>query len=262
MENFWVLSEHPFVTWHADVTSILDEPETLVELTCEILNAGRESDLVAPVEVSDLGFTRRGAEDLTKLVRQRWKDDGVVELFKAMETARVEARLSWFDRDDRIVEASTADLATVLALAQPVPGAIPRSLMAPGYSPVAFSGWRLHYSDHRILVTTPIHRATFGCALHSDIWFPYVLGHAHPKGDLEHWFDNRQLAERHTPRLNAFVERCAALVEKAGARWYVEPSESDRTVAQFVHSRGIDMAPSVPVLMPAELIHADWTPTD
>lgn len=258
MRNLWVQTEAPFVTWHADVTALLDKPDVLVDLTCSILEAGAEHDLVIPVEVPDVGFVQDDARPLPDVIRECWNDRGIVELFRPLRSARVQARLSWFDRHDKIVEQSTEDLAAVLTDLQPVPGAIRRTLLDGGYSPVAFDGWRLSYPDHRTLATKPIERATFGCALHSDIWFPYVRGLAHPKCDLDRWFDNRDLALRHTPRLNSFVERCAALVVGAGGRWYVEASESKRTVAPFVHDRGIHLDPPTPALASKEALDVVW----
>jgi len=65
-------------------------------------------------------------------------------------------------------------------------------------------------------------RETFNVALRSDIWFPYVIGAAHPSRDLEHFFDHRELAHRNTPRLNQLLATIARLVTEAGGRWYLD----------------------------------------
>jgi hypothetical protein len=262
MKNLWVQTENPFVTWHADVTPLLGKPESLVELVCAICDVGAEQEVFVPVEVPRLGFARGRTASISALVRQRWTDHGIVELFQSLRGARAEARPAWFDRDDRIIEGNIDDLGLLLTTLQPVPGAIYPNYRAPGFAPVAFSGWSLAYPDRRALAETPRDRVTFGCSLHSDIWFPFVLGFAHPQCDLEHWFDNRELETRHTPRLNAFIERCATLVTEAGARWYVEPAESNRLVAAWVNERGIRLDGPVPDLMPETALEAIWEAVD
>ena len=58
--------------------------------------------------------------------------------------------------------------------------------------------------------------------LDTDIWFPSVMGFDEPLpdvGDPPDSYDNRALAERHTPRLNAFLDAAAREVAAIGGRW-------------------------------------------
>jgi hypothetical protein len=262
MRNLWVQTEDAFARWHADVTGLLAKPEVLVELACAIYDAGVEYDVLLPLKAPKLGFERGRSPDITTLARRRWKEQRTVGLFKAMSSAHVEAMVAWFDRDHQIIEQMTHDLSEVLTALEPVPGAIYRHCREPGPPPVELTGWAFDYPDRHTPVQKPLGRVTFGCALHSDIWFPFVLGFAHPQRDLKRWFDNRELATRHTPRLNAFIERCATLVTDVGARWYVEPAESNRLAAAWVHERGIRLDGPVPDLMPETALEAVWEAVD
>jgi hypothetical protein len=51
---------------------------------------------------------------------------------------------------------------------------------------------------------------------HSDNWYPYVMGAAHPLRDHVRMFDNIELALCHTPRLNAFLGEVADATRAAG----------------------------------------------
>ena len=83
---------------------------------------------------------------------------------------------------------------------QPAPDTIALSNRVPGSSPIGIKGGRISYQG-----SSPSPRPRFGevfsITLYSDIWFPYVLGMAHPACDYERFFDNRERSKRHTPRL-------------------------------------------------------------
>jgi hypothetical protein len=70
-----------------------------------------------------------------------------------------------------------------------------------------------------------------GCCMNielcSDIWFPRVEGCLERKNRFEGGYDNSELANRHTPRLNRFLEAIHDQVIKMGGKWsipsYVAP---------------------------------------
>jgi hypothetical protein len=73
--------------------------------------------------------------------------------------------------------------------------------------------------------------------LTSDIWFPVVKGFVEKKVGIGHifgadkpavykrGFDNRELANRHTPRLNRFLSAIAAKVTEMGGEWSIREHE-------------------------------------
>jgi hypothetical protein len=69
-------------------------------------------------------------------------------------------------------------------------------------------------------------------SLYTDIWFPQVLGFAEPglsdRMQSREFFDNRPLAERHTPRLNRFFQAVRGAAIVAGATWEIDRDNDAR----------------------------------
>jgi hypothetical protein len=59
---------------------------------------------------------------------------------------------------------------------------------------------------------------------YSDIWFPFVVDPTERRrvGSVVELFDNRELANCHTPRLNQFLGETYQLAKKYGADWEIE----------------------------------------
>jgi hypothetical protein len=60
--------------------------------------------------------------------------------------------------------------------------------------------------------------------LHSDIWFPWVVGWLEKRpafGSKNDKYDNRELAQCHTPRLNRFISTVRELVLEYGGNWVI-----------------------------------------
>jgi hypothetical protein len=113
----------------------------------------------------------------------------------------------------------------------------------------------LSFKDHFMPVNNPE-----GCyldiTLTSDIWFPIVNGFMEKKvgiwdtfgadevADYKGRFDNRELANRHTPRLNRFLSAIAAKVTEMGGEWSIieyEDSEYREQMTQQMTLTGIKL---------------------
>ena len=79
--------------------------------------------------------------------------------------------------------------------------------------------------------------------LYSDIWFPWIVGLIDETHDLAKRFDNRALAQRHTPRLNRFL--CAAREATLAAEcpWSLnrDPDALRSDCHFMVNDEGIDL---------------------
>lgn len=100
--------------------------------------------------------------------------------------------------------------------------------------------------------------------LPSDIWFPYVWGRIEdidrfqrdengnpcrdkqfnemyqPRwDDVSQWYDNRELALQHTPRLNRFLQRVKQLGLDQGGTWQVERAGSIKSSERIWNEEGI-----------------------
>jgi hypothetical protein len=174
-------------------------------------------------------------------------------------SSTVETTLSYYDRDDSLVESPVTDLGALLESLQPVPGSISPGMRS-HYPAVRVTGRRYRDVREGVAVDSSAHpmRVLAFFEIHSDIWFPWVFGSAHPQRDHIRMFDNRELASRHTPRLNAFLDEVAASVRGAGGSFGLW-DETRGYVLNFVNDEGIFLGyqPTQGV-MPPEALNVEW----
>ncbi|MEQ1564735.1 MAG: hypothetical protein ABMA64_03770 [Myxococcota bacterium] len=267
MKNLWIQLEPPFVTWTAHLDAARGAPERLLAVVEQVLAAGAEHQVFDVVEARAIGFVPP-APDVAALrarLREAYDRDRVVDLFGFTDAAMkpratphasaVRAKVAWF-APDTPTEAWTEDLGAVLRALEPVPGSIPNGMTTP-YPPVRITGWR-YPTDAAGVVTTGARRVRFHVALHSDIWFPWVFGSAHPECDHLRMFDNRPLAELHTPRLGRFLGAAAAAVRAAGGTWEVDLDATGPWVVDWLGDASIDLARPPAFVMPARALSVPW----
>ena len=76
--------------------------------------------------------------------------------------------------------------------------------------------------------------------IYSDIWLPKVLGvldDVLPNDPPLH--DNRELALRHTPRLNRFLQGVKKLIEQRGGTWEADECDTSRYYTEMIGDEGI-----------------------
>lgn len=169
------------------------------------------------------------------------------------------ARLCWYDSNDALASGLVDDTGRLLRSL--VPGkSIDRYVADLGSPPLAVTGSIFRYQDGQLVQNLGGQVVLF--TTYTDIWFPFVTGAAHPSWDSERFFDNRELASRHTPRLNAYLEAVASAVIAAGGRWEIEHACVARQLSPWVTERGILLDGPVPPLMPPELVDVPWPSLD
>jgi hypothetical protein len=245
MRNLWTQRETPSAVWCADVTALIDTPEELLSLMLRVYEVAAETKLVIP----------DGLDPAGDMVR-RWETERVVDCF-SLARGRVGADLAWYSTADRVEEGRVFDLGALLETLQPAPDTIDLSNRVPGSSPIGIKGGRISYQG-----TLPSPRPPFGevfsITLYSDIWFPYVLGMAHPACDYERFFDNRELSKRHTPRLNVLIGTIGRLVIEAGGSVSVERADVNSLYAPWISEHGIALDGPLPPLMPESSLDMRW----
>ena len=246
MNNVWVQTEMEQVAWCATVPRSTN-PVAILDLLGEIARLASEQE-VATLDAPALRV------DLEQRFRsERRIDCGLIR------GRSPSARCAWFNDQDDIIEEFTTDLGTVLRSLQPEPGAIWTRHMS-SWSPVAIRGGVTEISDREpCSLLTDIH---LGIATFTDIWFPFVLGIAHLSHDGERFFDNRDLARRHTPRLNRFVSSVADLIIASGGTWAIDDGVIAPQMRPWVSERGILLDGPIPPMMPPELVDVPWRPLD
>jgi hypothetical protein len=269
MKNLWIQTEHAFVTWIADFTAVATQPAAILEFAQAVLASGAEHRVFDVVEAPLIGYRRDRAGALGDVLGRLLEHDRVLDLFgftgAAMlpghpRSSMVETTLFHYDREDRLVERVVTDLGAVLASLEPVPGSIPNGCMN-HYPAVRITGRRYTGVREGVPVDNSAHPYPVAVLLgiHSDIWFPWVFGSAHPDCDHRRMFDNRELASRHTPRLNAFLGEVAAAARRAGGSFGVWPDETGTQAITCVDDNGVllDWLPPAGV-MPPEALNAEW----
>ncbi|HRC55742.1 MAG TPA: hypothetical protein PKU97_07455 [Kofleriaceae bacterium] len=268
MRNVWIQTDFAFATWVADLSAIRGQPRALLEAVVAILDAGARHRVFTPVELGPLGFRRGHDGNLLQLLAAQWEGPRVVDAFGftgaamapgAPGSSTVEADMAWFDHDDALRVAPTTDLGAVLRALEPVPGSIGEGFTVP-FPPVQITGRRLTYQGEppKLEESQARRPIEIRVALHSDIWFPYVFGSAHPLADHRRYFDNRELAALHTPRLNGFLRDVAAVTAAAGGRWQVDLEETGTDAQRWLDASGVRLESLPPELFPAEAFAAQW----
>jgi len=268
MRNVWIQTDFAFATWVADLSVLRAQPRELLAAIIEILAAGARHRVFMPVSLPALAGGRMRDDEPSRLLAAQWQDHRIVDAFGftgaamapgAPGSSTIEAELAWFDRDDAIAVAPTTDLGAVLRSLEPVAGSIGDGFTVP-FPAVQMTGRRLPYEGEppRLAESHARRPIEIRIALHSDIWFPYVFGSAHPLADHARYFDNRELAAIHTPRLNAFLRDVAAVVDRAGGGWRIDLDETGTDARRWLGARGIELDAAPPALFPPEAFAAEW----
>lgn len=89
-------------------------------------------------------------------------------------------------------------------------------------------------------------RVTF--RISSDIWLPWIIGAIDPTYALEQRFDNRDLAQRHTLRLNRFLDEARGITIAMGCSWSLncDPNVLRHDDRFMVHDAGINLMAPLP----------------
>jgi len=201
--NHWItFVAHTVVGWVAVLPPPRGDAEAAIRFGARLVNAGKRHAVWDPEAFATAADFERRA---WRAARER---ERIALLFRGTDgTAATPARLAFY-RDDRIVEEMVTDVGALLRALRPGrPASTIRST-----PPLVVTGASIaieHDAEVRVEVR-----------LDTDIWFPRVIGFAEPPGDGDDAaYDNRGLAERHTPRLNAFLAELAAEATAIGGRW-------------------------------------------
>ncbi len=180
-------------------------------------------------------------------------------------------RLSYYETDGQLVEAEVEDIGALLRRLRP--NEIPddfseeerysRENTLDAYkaygSALYFYGqlgsdsaeWSAHKAWEKLPkeIRNPerepyVGEAYISIHLYTDIWFPYVTGvledMAKPfKYPDNHAFDNRELALRHTPRLNRFLQSVKQLIERRGGHMSMDCSNFQQFHGSMCSDDGI-----------------------
>lgn len=251
MTNHWVTSGDQFAGWVADFTSAAPTPAQLIDWMCDVITAGERAQILRYDEAPLIDYDRSRDGPLVDVLRHRLETSGVADVghFASSGVAVVPAvangpsgskllcagRVAYEDRGGSVVEEEVTDLGALLGELRPElgPEAGPFMIACPT---VQLSG-PLVGGDP----ATDPRWIRVSLAIRTDIYFPWVIGPFDTERfDPDARFDNHQLADRHTPRLNAFLAVAQDATRRLGGRWELD-DEQRFTLPGLLTDAGIDL---------------------
>jgi hypothetical protein len=211
-QNHWITCpKYDVIRWAAFLPPPRGDAEALIEFGRTLADSGERNAVWKAQRLP--GATRFDAKQqsyesyLRDAVRTRQR----IPLPRDVQPGEelwAPARVAFYRGDD-IVEEEVGDLGELLQHLWPE-----KDIMsARSASPVTIRGVSVPIEDeHEVLVVI---------RLDTDIWCPRVIGLGEPDDgeELPDSYDNRALAEIHTPRLNVFVREVRAATLAIGGRW-------------------------------------------
>lgn len=219
MENPWIIGLDGRVEWIA--TLPVERPPEQAEWVRTALAQGDRLGVHRVLQVPDIGYDRAVDGDVVGFLDAR-AGDGVGPLFFANPMA-VSALVAFHDADGTVVERELSDLGTALEPFQaPVRHRPPLELKAFDWSSPP------DVPEVEVVVRT-----------YSDIWLPWTAASYDPDSPVRGFGDNRVLAARHTPRLNAFLAVLRDATHRIGGRWELDRDSLDPGAVFQVDDHGV-----------------------
>ncbi|MGI5212352.1 hypothetical protein [Plantactinospora sp. CA-290183] len=175
----------------------------------EVLRWGEETAVYRVVEVPWFGYDRAVHGSFVDFLDSGMSGREPLDLFRASHT--VTSRVTFGDPTGTVVEDDISNLGGVLAAAPHAGPDTPRVALR-------LSAFRSPDGDEEIdlLVSS-----------YSDIWLPWCSARYEAGAHLDDLADNRELARRHTPRLNEFLAGVGELAERTGGTLQIFPDNTD-----------------------------------
>jgi len=244
-QNHWVSAyKNDFGYWFAKFPDgqMLDHRKLLafLEAVCAV---GEQEAVLRVLEASKLySFQATSGLSYSQFLNQLRKECGeTVPGIGGLTSPRsIAARLCYYERDGRLVEAEVD--CPGLLLRQLRPEDVEdweREYMSP-WNPIELGGGPNiaredgTFSDSYLAIK-----------LHTDIWFPKVEGSIDwfnwdwDFGKPPEWFDNRELAQCHTPRFNRFISQVKQITLEFGGTWKLDAADADQLYKEQLTEEGI-----------------------
>lgn len=252
MNNYWIAYfDQEFAEWVATLPPVTTpaDAERMLALAAAILAVG-EQEAVYTVEETPTppGFQRTPAQSYAAFLAEEYATHGYATMFDLGDSAVptsdgrlwTPGRLAYFDAGGTRVEARVGDVGAILRELRPEKIADNYRHMS-AVAPITIRSSRLARLKGSGAAPRPFY---LRISLLTDIWFPHVLGLLEDNRPLRWeapaYYDNRSLAEVHTPRLNRFLASVRRLVEAARGTWTIEePFELAARYAPMVGETGI-----------------------
>jgi hypothetical protein len=217
--NHWITFVNDIVVrWGAFLPAPRGDVDALVRFGVSVVEAGARHEVYRALRIPAAQAYVAGDKNFEDYLRAQANERGRVPLFPGDHRPGPElwapARIAFY-RDEEIVEEEVGDVGALLRELRPDKIESARMFMRSA-SPVSVMGKSVDVNDDR--------EVRVQVRLDTDIWFPRVMGMLEdmPEDELKpDFFNNRELAERHTPRLNLFLNELRECATALGGRWEV-----------------------------------------
>lgn len=251
--NYWACRrDYPFIAWEATLPITRSMLDDIYLLTDDIIALGQKYAVYDVVELSDSpsDFKKSGITygQFMKTISEtigyyRFFPDTYMAVSKYTYPAiAVNSRLCYYDADGNLIEGDVSNLGKLLAdwirddkfkqqrqeTYNPVSDLPPQHMYIDEVQPLTISSSNIPF---KALSGEKPYDFQLEFITHTDIWFPWVAGYnfewtAVLKNEM---YDNRTLANYHTPRLNAFLAEAKTLIEHKGGTWKIgEETSKDK----------------------------------
>ena len=242
VSNLWVQWDYPFATWRVDLRDVASrDPGEIAEFVTTVIEAGETTEAMRILKIPSCGYDRESDGDILPYLRKQWEEQGGPDVLSNMGGAVVESLVAWYDNTGHHRETPVRHLELILEMDEPYENAL-EGFREP-WPPVEITGpdWdcikRAHEGGQ--------HLVELEITLHSDIWFPWINGMAHPLADHRRKFDNRGLGVRNAVRFNRFLDGVGKAAEAVGSRLYLD-RDCCRVRPEYVTDRSIVVNPPEP----------------
>lgn len=228
MMNRWATKDDPIACWSADLTDAMNDPERLWLWLRATLELGDKLEVYSVQEAPLAGFLLERDGPFVNFLEKRFRETRELDLFAFAQSGmrrigssrfRTLARVASFDSDGSLVEKREDDLGALLRRLRPEDlGADLGSMKH--CEPVCINGTKIRFDSSGGSSLTPhAGQMRIEFILYSDIWFPWIPGMIEESYQYGKLFDNRELAQRHTPRLNEFLSLVREHTLQLGGQW-------------------------------------------
>lgn len=242
-DNHWSVYRNALVGWTATVPIQADAPRALLDWTLAVVELARVTDAVRFRKVDG---TYWPWPELVAWLERGLAERSVVDAFGfSRRFDRTGSKVAYQD-ESGIQEALIDDVGGLLARLRAPVDDLHRSALrrAP---PLWVGGHEISFTPDAVMAAAKLPSTSVDIRIECDLWLPWVPGRIDPP-DRETFYDNRPLAERHTPRLNAFLSGLRESVTSRGGDWSFIAYSENEWLPRMVGEHGIDLGAAPPAM--------------
>lgn len=229
-QNYWISDKNAFAYWVSDFPIVKDKSDVqrIINFIRRCVEVGEQEQILMIRKSSQSPrFDSSSGESYPDFVERMVSESGQLPLFNIgyPNADTIIAKVCYYTKNGEITLEEVSDMAFLLKqLRSPSAADVEFGLNAYPRPPV-------HISGYETLSVSPPPQREYGPAItirvHTDIWFPKVVGYLEENSALTtgEMFDNRELAQCHTPRFNRFLLGVHQATLELGGIWNFYPEE-------------------------------------